>query len=82
MDRREAELLISELRNRIDYHNYRYYVLAQPVISDQEFDRLIKRLAALEQEFPDLAAVDSPTRRVGRGCIPPSRSNAGETPAR
>jgi DNA ligase (NAD+) len=65
VNRNQARAEILRLAKEIDEHNYRYYVLAQPVISDEEFDRLMKRLAALEQEFPDLAAVDSPTRRVG-----------------
>ncbi len=53
------------LAAEIEEHNYRYYVLAQPTISDAEFDRMMRRLAELEQEFPDLVAPDSPTRRVG-----------------
>jgi len=53
------------LSRELTEHNYRYYVLAQPAISDLEFDQLMKRLAALEAEFPDLAEPDSPTRRVG-----------------
>jgi DNA ligase (NAD+) len=56
---------IHKLRKEIDEHNYRYYVLAQPVISDYEFDQLLKRLQELEGQFPDLVTPDSPTQRVG-----------------
>ncbi|OIP43906.1 MAG: DNA ligase (NAD(+)) LigA [Deltaproteobacteria bacterium CG23_combo_of_CG06-09_8_20_14_all_51_20] len=56
---------IKELREAIEHHNYRYYVLDSPEISDAEYDRLFKRLVLLEKEHPDLAAPDSPTQRVG-----------------
>jgi DNA ligase (NAD+) len=61
----KARTEIVRLSRELSEHNYRYYVLAQPVISDFEFDLLMKRLAALEQEFPELVQPDSPTRRVG-----------------
>ena len=54
-----------ELRRLIDHHNYLYYVEARPEISDKEFDRLLRELEQLEAEHPELAAPDSPTRRVG-----------------
>jgi DNA ligase (NAD+) len=56
---------IDRLRKEIDRHNYLYYVEAAPVISDLEFDRLLKRLEALEAEHPGLITPDSPTQRVG-----------------
>jgi len=56
---------IERLRIEINEHNYRYYVLAQPTVSDYEFDRLLKRLAKLEADFPGLITPDSPTQRVG-----------------
>src|SRR5438874_1330638 len=56
---------ISELRNQIRDHEYRYYVLAEPIISDYEFDQLMRQLAKLEQEHPELVTPDSPTQRVG-----------------
>lgn len=56
---------IAALRKDIEYHNYRYYVENDPVISDEEYDRLFRELRALEQEHPELAAPDSPTQRVG-----------------
>ncbi|MFN8625479.1 MAG: NAD-dependent DNA ligase LigA [Candidatus Binatia bacterium] len=58
---REAE----ELRRTIDYHNHRYYVLDDPVISDAEYDRLFRRLAELERRYPALSNSASPTQRVG-----------------
>ena len=60
-----AEERIKELREEIDYHRYRYYVLNDPVISDAEFDRLYQELEELEAEHPELVTPDSPTQRVG-----------------
>ncbi len=54
-----------ELRDRINYHNHRYYVLDDPVIADVEYDRLFRRLQELELEYPELITPDSPSRRVG-----------------
>lgn len=56
---------IEELREEIRDHDYRYYVLAQPVISDQEYDALMKELEKLEAENPELITPDSPSQRVG-----------------
>ncbi len=61
----QAKAEIERLRREIEEHNYRYYVLAQPVISDYEFDQLMRRLADLEREFPEFITPDSPTQRVG-----------------
>jgi DNA ligase (NAD+) len=61
----KARAEIVRLSRELSEHNYRYYVLAQPTISDFEYDQLLKRLEQLEQEFPDLVQPDSPTRRVG-----------------
>jgi DNA ligase (NAD+) len=55
----------TELRQLIDYHNYKYYVEAQPEISDREFDKLLQELKQIEEQHPDLATPDSPTQRVG-----------------
>ncbi|PKK86161.1 MAG: DNA ligase (NAD(+)) LigA [Thermoplasmata archaeon HGW-Thermoplasmata-1] len=59
--RRRAELL----RKEIEEHNYRYYVLDSPTISDYEYDMLLKELERLEKGHPGLATPDSPTQRVG-----------------
>lgn len=56
---------IQELRDLIHYHNYRYYVLDDPEISDAEYDRLMRELMELEKEHPELITPDSPTQRVG-----------------
>src|SRR3989449_2108611 len=56
---------IEDLRNQIREHEYRYYVLDQPTISDYEFDQLMRELQKLEQEQPELVTPDSPTQRVG-----------------
>ncbi len=54
-----------ELKREIRYHNYRYYVLADPVISDAEYDRLMAELRRIEAEHPDWVTPDSPTQRAG-----------------
>ena len=56
---------VAALRAAIEDANYRYHVLDAPVITDAEYDRLLRELEGLESEHPDLAADDSPTRRVG-----------------
>ncbi len=56
---------IQKLRNEINEHNYRYYVLDDPLISDVEYDRLFKKLQNLEKENPNFITPDSPTQRVG-----------------
>ena len=55
----------AELREQLNLHNYKYYVEAAPVISDKEFDHLLKELEAIEKKHPDLITPDSPTQRVG-----------------
>jgi DNA ligase (NAD+) len=55
----------AQLRAQINDHNYRYYVLDAPVISDAEYDRLLRELQRLEQRHPELVTADSPTQRVG-----------------
>ena len=63
-----AESIIDEiahLRQALNEHNHRYYVLDAPLISDQAYDQLFRRLQQLEQENPELASADSPTQRVG-----------------
>lgn len=61
----EAEKEIAKLRAELEEHNYRYYVLDDPSISDAEYDRLYARLKALETTFPQLITADSPTQKVG-----------------
>ena len=59
------EKKIEDLKEQIREHDYNYYVLAQPAISDEQYDKLLKELEALEKEHPELITTDSPTQRVG-----------------
>ena len=59
------EQYLASLREKINYHNYRYYVLDDPELSDAAFDRLFRELENLEREYPELLTEDSPTQRVG-----------------
>jgi DNA ligase (NAD+) len=65
MDLFEAQERIDALSAELNEHNHRYYVLAEPTISDFDFDMLMKELEKLEHEFPQLASPNSPTKRVG-----------------
>ena len=65
MNKEEAKARISELGKIIENHNYNYYILTQPTISDYDFDMLLNELIDLEKRFPDLVLPDSPTQRVG-----------------
>lgn len=56
---------VDALRDKIRYHEHRYYVLDDPEVSDAEFDRLVNDLKAIEAEHPELITPDSPTQRVG-----------------
>ncbi len=59
-----ADQQINELRQLIVYHEYRYYIKHDPVVSDYEYDQLFKQLEALEEAHPELLTPDSPTQRV------------------
>ena len=65
MDKKEALNSIKQLRNELEEHNYNYYVLNQPAISDFEFDMKLKELEKLENDFPEFFDANSPTQRVG-----------------
>lgn len=60
---------ITKLQHKINYHNYRYHVMDDPIISDYEFDQLLRKLRDLEEKYPEYATPDSPTRRVGSAPI-------------
>lgn len=60
---------IEALREKIREHDYKYYVLSSPAISDKEYDDLMRRLQKLEQEHPEYKSADSPTLRVGGGIL-------------
>jgi DNA ligase (NAD+) len=70
---------LQALRKEINFHNYRYHVLDDPIISDSEFDRLLAELKNIESENPELITPDSPTQRVGS--IPTESFNKIEHPA-
>ncbi|KIH77941.1 DNA ligase (NAD+) [Geoalkalibacter ferrihydriticus] len=65
MNRSDAQTRHRQLCRQIEHHNYLYYVLDQPEVSDAEYDRLMRELLDLERDFPDLATPESPTQRVG-----------------
>jgi len=69
MQSHEISAKILALSNELNDHNYRYYVLAEPVISDQEFDLKLKELEALEKQLPEFALPNSPTKTVGGGLL-------------
>ena len=76
MDKTAAKARISELTDILRENSRRYYVDNAPVISDFEFDTLMHELEALEAEFPEYAAADSPTRKVGSDIDAPVGTNA------
>lgn len=61
----DAEKDIEELKQKIRYHDYRYYVLNAPVISDYEYDQMMRKLKSLEERYPQFKMPDSPTQRIG-----------------
>lgn len=65
MNELEVKILIDDLGNQIEKHNYNYYTLSNPSISDLEFDQLLIRLIDLEKQFPHLQNPNSPTLKVG-----------------
>ena len=69
MSSKAVQKRVTELREQVDHHMYRYHVLDDPEISDAEFDRLWDELLELERLHPELESPDSPTARVG---APPS----------
>jgi len=65
VNKEQAKKKIEALRKELNDHNYKYYILARPSISDYDYDKLMKELIYLEQQFPDLDDVNSPSKRVG-----------------
>jgi len=62
---KDVQGTINALRDKIRYHEHRYYVLDDPEISDAEFDRLMNELKAIEAKHPETVTPDSPSQRVG-----------------
>ena len=77
MEKKQAAIRIEELRTILDEANRKYYVENAPVLSDYDFDMLLKELEALEKEYPEFLAADSPTRRVGSDLAVPDPSRTG-----
>lgn len=71
MNLQQARERAASLRDKINHHDYRYYVLDNPEIRDEEYDRLMRELVGIEEKFPELITPDSPTRRVG---APPNQA--------
>ena len=67
MNREDAKSKIEQLTQELREHNYKYYVLAEPSISDREFDQRLKDLESLENQFPEFKYPDSPSVVVGGG---------------
>ncbi|PCH93488.1 MAG: DNA ligase (NAD(+)) LigA [Bacteroidetes bacterium] len=65
MNQEEAKKKIKMLSTQLEEHNYSYYMLNTSIISDFDFDMLMKELIDLEQDFPEFASINSPTKRVG-----------------
>ena len=68
-DTDNASIRINQLRNQLDEHNHRYYVLDEPSVPDAEYDRLFRELQALEAANPELVTAQSPTQRVGGAAL-------------
>ncbi len=80
MKKSDAKTRIGELSEQLHHHNYRYYILDDPEITDAEYDRLFDELAQLEEQYPDLKRADSPTQRVGAPVASAFRSVRREIP--
>lgn len=70
MAKAQIQKQIEDLRRELDEHNYRYYVLARPTISDQAFDQRLRELIDLEKAHPEFLTPDSPSQRVGGEPLP------------
>ncbi|MBU3069983.1 NAD-dependent DNA ligase LigA [Aestuariicella sp. G3-2] len=76
----ELQSKFDELKNQLNYHNYRYYVLDDPTVPDIEYDRLFQQLKELESQHPELVTPDSPTQRVGEAPLSAFSQVAHEVP--
>ena len=76
----EIQERVKKLREEISYHDYRYYVLDDPVISDPEYDRLFNELKKLEEKYPELDDPNSPTKRVGGTALTEFKPRAHSMP--
>ena len=69
MEKTEAKQRIDELKEKLNEANRSYYILDAPEISDFEYDKLIRELIVLEEEYPEYKTQDSPSQRVGGGVL-------------
>ncbi|RKX69790.1 DNA ligase (NAD(+)) LigA, partial [candidate division TA06 bacterium] len=65
MNKEQIKKRIEELKSNINKHNYKYYILAEPVITDEQYDKLYRELLSLEMQYPEFLSSDSPTQKVG-----------------
>lgn len=65
MNTLDIQQKITQLSKELEEHNYRYYILSHPVVSDYQFDMMLKELQDLEEKYPEFASPNSPTKRVG-----------------
>jgi DNA ligase (NAD+) len=75
-----TEARIKELQGLLNQYNYEYHVLDKPSVPDAEYDRLLKELVTLEEQFPELKTVDSPTERVGGAVLDAFKKVEHRTP--
>ncbi|MGD6969155.1 NAD-dependent DNA ligase LigA [Rossellomorea vietnamensis] len=80
MDIKSAEQKVAELHNLLNQYNYEYHVLDKPSVPDAEYDRVMNELIAIENEYPELRAPDSPTQRVGGNTLEAFEKVAHRTP--
>lgn len=80
MEISEAKKRLEKLRREINQHNYLYYVLDSPAVTDAQYDKLFRDLEKLEHEFPKLITPDSPTQRVGAPPLDKFREVTHKTP--
>jgi len=69
MNNSDIKIRIEKLKEEINYHNYLYHVLDNPIVSDEIYDDLFKELRKLEMEYPEFKTEDSPTQKVGGKAI-------------
>ncbi|AKR44635.1 NAD-dependent DNA ligase LigA [Methylophilus sp. TWE2] len=69
MSPQEAALLLQQLKQRIAEYDYHYYVLDAPLVSDNEYDGIYRQLLEIEQQYPELITIDSPSQRIGGQAI-------------
>jgi len=65
MNKEDIKIRIEKLKEEINYHNYLYHVLDNPIISDEAYDDLFKELRKLENDYPEFRTSDSPTQKTG-----------------